>query len=153
MLKHFITILITTLLLILACIHVKAQQAYNISRSLDSVPGITIIQPQALADRLDKNVITVAETKQDRAVMPAKSGYYRVEVYADNSRTAKTQATAKRRNIQARFPQYPSVLQFEAPFWRVRVGEFRSRGDAESALTEIRQAFPAYGPYLRVVRN
>ena len=84
----------------------------------------------------------------------ATSVGYRVEVFADNNaRTAKSQALARRRNISARLPQYDTYMVFESPYWRVRVGDFKSKSEAEHALAEIRKAFPAYSHDLRIIRS
>lgn len=128
----------------------------NIMERLERIEGITIVQPVELRERLIQPVQSAATAKSQanaQADQRSKSGTFRIEVFADNSRNAKSQATAKLRNVQSRFPQYPATINFESPFWRVRVGEFRSKGDADSALQEIRQAFPSYTPYLRVIRD
>ena len=123
--------------------------AYSITEALQATEGVTIEQPEALSQRLVKNTAATETAHQSNKV----SGFYRIEVYADNTKQAKTQATARHRNMQSRFPQYPSVLVFESPFWRVKVGAFSNRSDAEAAMTEIKKVFPAYAPYLRIVRN
>ena len=156
--KHIIYIILSILLFLLCAVHVSAQSEAtpSIVEKLDSTPGVTIVQPEGLKARLAKSTATpAAEAAAAETVAPVytRTAYYRVEVYSDNSRNAKNRATAKRRNMQTRFPQYPSMLSFDSPFWRVHVGEFRSRSDAESAMAEIRRAFPSYGPYLRIVRR
>lgn len=141
----------------------------SITELLNATEGVTIIQPNELSDRLlpvvpdvrkssqtsTNSVSTKTGTTSRPAVkQPARpSVAWRVEVFADNSRNAKNQATARRRNMQQRFPQYPSALEYESPFWRVNVGAFNSRSEAEAAMSEIRSAFPAYAPYLRIVRK
>lgn len=128
----------------------------NIMERLDNLEGVTIVQPIELRERLMLPAPSGSASKGQtnaQSDQRTKSGIYRIEVFADNSRNAKSQATAKLRNVQSRFPQYPASINFESPFWRVRVGEFRSKGDADSALQEIRQAFPTYIPYLRVIRD
>lgn len=153
--KHILNIIISILLFLLATIRVSAQ-TQSIVEKLDSTPGVTIVQPDELKARLAKITATSAdEVQSSTTTTPAytRTAYYRVEVFSDNSRNAKNLAMAKRRNMQTRFPQYPSSLSFDSPFWRVHVGEFRSRSDAESAMAEIRQAFPSYAAYLRIVRQ
>lgn len=146
------------------CLNISAQSttddpaatAPNIVNALDSTAGVTIIAPDGLKTRLEFSTATPAAattTEAPATVRPQRQTYYRVEIFADNGRDAKAQASAKRRNVQSRFPKYPAALAFDSPFWRVRVGEFRSRGDAEAAMAEIRQAFPSYGAYLRIVRD
>lgn len=127
----------------------------NIIDALTSKPGITIEQPQALTKRLEYK-----QTDESQGADQAQNGrtatrttLYHVEAYADNSRQGKHNATQRMNNLQNQFPQFNIFLSFESPFWRVKVGEFRSRSDAENAMAEIKEVFPAYAPYLRVVRN
>lgn len=157
--KQFFISFLMVLAAMLLCLRVSAiEPGGSIVTRLDSTEGVTVIMPEALAARLVKSTAAPAaaatgNTSSTGTRGIAKPTFFRVEVFADNSRQAKAQATAKRRSLQSRFPQYPAVLAFESPFWRVRVGEFRSRSDAEAAMTEIRQAFPSYTPYLRIVNK
>ncbi len=157
--KQFFISFLMVLAALLLCLKVSAiEPGGSIVSRLDSTPGVTVVMPDALASRLTKST-AVPASAASAANTPTASrtatsrGVFRVEVFADNSRQAKAQATAKRRSVQGRFPQYPVSLAFESPFWRVRVGEFRSRSDAEAAMAEIRQAFPSYTPYLRIVNK
>ena len=131
------------------------------SSSNDSVPDIlktltedgriSIEQPQGLVKRIEHSTEVVHDAP---ATKPAASrSGYRVEVFSDNNvRTAKAKAASKRTQIISRLPQYKVYVTFEAPFWRVRLGDFTSRGAADAALAEVRQAIPSLGSELRVVR-
>jgi len=44
-------------------------------------------------------------------------------------------------------------MTFNSPYWRVKVGDFRTRGEAEAAMAEIREAFPSLSSHLRIVRD
>ena len=139
------------------------QPEYNIVTVLNSTQGVTITQPEELTRRLERiarpeNTHVQGHTLEspDGRIHNGErksKGVYRIEVFSDNSSQAKSHATARRRNIQSRFPQYPSSLVFESPFWRVNVGAFSSRSEAEAVMAEIGNVFPAYAPYLRIVRN
>ncbi|MBO5052626.1 MAG: SPOR domain-containing protein [Muribaculaceae bacterium] len=59
----------------------------------------------------------------------------------------------RRSKIASRLPQYPAYLVFESPYWRVRVGDFTTRTEAESAMAEIRRAFPSFSSDLRIVKS
>ncbi len=79
---------------------------------------------------------------------------YRVQIFDDNNaRTAKHEAQARRARVGSRFPEYKTYISFNSPYWRVKVGDFRTRSEAEAAMGAIRAAFPAYGSQLRVVRD
>lgn len=67
--------------------------------------------------------------------------------------TAKNEARTKSRHISARFPQYRTYVLYTSPYWRLKVGDFRTRQEADEAAGEIRKAFPAYSKEIRVVRD
>ncbi len=84
----------------------------------------------------------------------AKTGGYRVQVFLDNNaRTAKNEARTRARNISEQFPHYPTYVVYSSPYWRLRVGNFRTRDDADAAAAELSAAFPAYAREIRVVRD
>lgn len=79
---------------------------------------------------------------------------YRVQVFDDNNvRTAKSQAQERKQMIENRFPEFHAYVQFNSPYWRVKVGDFRTRSEAEAAMGAIRAAFPSISSQLRVVRD
>ncbi len=79
---------------------------------------------------------------------------YRVQVFSDNNaRTAKSNAQAMQKKVAGRFPQYRSSIRYTAPYWRVRVGDFKTAAEANSAAAAIRRAFPGQGSEIRVVRE
>lgn len=129
----------------------------NISESLNASDNIHLNQSEELTRILDRKEFVAkndgSEDGEQNGVRQSRTGF-RVEVFADNNvRTAKAQATSKKNQIESRFPQYRVYLVFEAPFWRVRLGDFSNRGGAESALAEVKAAFPELRDNLRIVRS
>lgn len=128
----------------------------SITARLEATEGVTIVQPEALSARLEKGtVLSVkagpAAPKDATEIKITKQGHYQVEAYSDNSRSGKVHAEARVRALRGRFPTYGARLVFESPFWRVRVGPFKSRPEAEMVMAEIRKTFPAYSNFLRIV--
>ena len=79
---------------------------------------------------------------------------FRVQVFSDNNaRTAKNEARSKQRTISSRFPQYQTYVMYTSPYWRLKVGDFRTQQEANNAADELRKAFPAYSKEIRVVRD
>lgn len=117
----------------------------------------TVTQPGALLKRLCKIVDNTEE--EDRTEEPSKPvagrlAGYRVHVFSDNNvRTAKAEAASKQRVISARFPQYQTYVRYTSPYWRLKVGDFRTQQEANAAAEELRKAFPAYSKEIRVVRD
>ena len=125
----------------------------DIVNHINTSGNIIVEQPEGLGQKLQFEENSTGESQQ-KSNSRATSVGYRVEVFADNNaRTAKSQALARRRNLASRMPQYETYMVFESPYWRVRIGDFKSRSEAESALAEIRRAFPAYSHDLRIIRS
>ncbi len=115
--------------------------------------GVIIIQmPDALKNRLRADVSKEQETSP--AVVHGRTGGYRIQIFADNNpRTAKNEARTRARNVVSRFEAYPSYVEYKAPYWRTRIGNFRTHDEAEKAAAEIKEAFPGYSREIRVVRD
>jgi hypothetical protein len=120
---------------------------------------ITVDQPEALEKRLAP---PVAESQSDEATEKEatntrpqrKIGGYRVQVFSDNNtRTAKTEARSKAKTIADAFPQYPTYVVYSSPYWRLKVGDFKTKDEADTAAAQIKKAFPAYASEVRVVRD
>lgn len=135
-----------------------------ISQSINASGVISVFQPSGLETRLHKNAQAAgnsAEATEENSdqngevkAPQRKTGGYRVQVFSDNNpRTAKNEARAKAKEVSMAFPQYRSYVVFTAPYWRLRVGDFRSHEEAEAAATLIKKRFPTMGREVRVVRD
>lgn len=72
---------------------------------------------------------------------------YRIQVISTNNRTKALEAKTR---IYQRFPELKTYLMYQSPFFKLKVGNFLERQDAESYLQDILQLFPT-GVY--VVRD
>lgn len=143
----------------------RADVIENLNRPGSS---ITVEQPQLLTDRLQPSEAVAsdgAETEGDSAgeereererpvqMSRGKVVGYRVQVYADNNaRVAKGEARKRERAISSRFP-YGTYVAYVSPYWRLRVGDFKTRAEAEKAAVDLRRSFPSYAKEIRVVRD
>ncbi len=70
-----------------------------------------------------------------------KTTGYRVQVFSGgNSRDDKTKAEKIGNDIKHLFPDQPVYVHFYSPRWICRVGNFRTYGDAQELLTQVRAA-------------
>lgn len=118
--------------------------------------GNTVEQPDALLQRLFPVIEDAPEEEKEEIVRPTsgRMAGYRVQVFSDNNiRTAKSEANSKQRLISARFPQYQTYVMYTSPYWRLKVGDFRTQQEANAAAEELRKAFPSYSKEIRVVRD
>lgn len=135
-----------------------AMSSVSIVDTIVASGNIVIDQPEALARLLVYRPVIVtdseAEASENQHSHPVVRTGYRVQVFDDNNpRTARRNAEAANQRIASQFPHLRSYMSFNSPYWRVKVGDFRSRAEAEATMAEIRQAFPSLSPYLRVVRD
>ena len=110
---------------------------------------VTVIAPDQLIERLKP------ENGDTNNGVPKKAESsnvgYRVQAFSGNSATAKREAQVRERNIISRFPQMRPYIGYKAPSWRLRVGDFRTRDEAEEMLKQLKKAFPAYSRELTIV--
>ncbi|MBI5541536.1 MAG: SPOR domain-containing protein [Bacteroidia bacterium] len=67
---------------------------------------------------------------------------YRVQVYFGSGSDAKNTAHKIRTSLNTAFPDYDSYLVYEAPYFKVRVGDFRNRNEAYKAFKIIQSSYP-----------
>lgn len=128
----------------------------SIVEHITEIPGNEINQPDSLSNLLKPNAALDSKnaTKENGNMPAGKAVGYRVQVFSDgNQRTAKGETQKKAAIVSSRFPTYRTYTSYAAPFWRLRVGDFRSRREAEEAAANLKAAFPAYKNEIRVVRD
>ena len=71
---------------------------------------------------------------------------YRTQVFSgNNQRVSKDEAFRKEKEIKELFPEIPTYVTYNAPFWKLRVGDFRSHEEAyhdapvDGCFPEIRE--------------
>ena len=64
--------------------------------------------------------------------------YYRIQVGFGDYAKAQNIKT----NVEQDFPELPSKIDFDSPTYRVRVGRFTSKLDAERKFNEVRIKYP-----------
>jgi hypothetical protein len=79
---------------------------------------------------------------------------YRIQVFSgNNQRISKNEAYRKETNVKTTFPELSTYVVFNAPFWRLRVGDFQTFQDAQRMMTKLRSEFPAYGREMSIVKE
>ena len=68
---------------------------------------------------------------------------YRTQVFSgNNQRVSKDEAFRKEKEIKELFPEIPTYVTYNAPFWKLRVGDFRSHEEALSYDAPVDGCFP-----------
>mgnify|MGYP003623496179 CR=1 FL=1 len=100
-----------------------------------------------------------ADTTQKLGVIDSNAEFTKVKgfkiqaFYGNNQQRSKREAESKQAQIRQIFPELESVVSFHSPFWRLRVGNFLNREDAEAVLKDMKKSFPAMGREMYVVSD
>ena len=68
---------------------------------------------------------------------------YRIRIYFDNKQKSREESQEVMARLKALHPGYNVYLKFNNPNFKVTVGDFRTKVDAQIALKEIIKAFPS----------
>ena len=52
-----------------------------------------------------------------------------------------------------KFPQYRSYISYKAPAWRLRIGDFKTKREAQAALQRIKSVYPKFAREMVIVRD
>lgn len=79
---------------------------------------------------------------------------YRTQVFSgNNQRKSKDEAFRKEKEIKELFPNIATYVTYNAPFWKLRVGDFRSHEEAYQMMRELMAAFPSYAKEMYIVKE
>src|SRR5687768_576750 len=104
-----------------------------------------VVHKDPRIDLLVKKQIEINEITTRNSRRSAQG--YRIQVISTNNRTKAMEAKTR---IYQRFPELKAYLMYQSPFFKLKVGNFTEREEAESYLQDILQIFPT-GVY--VVRD
>lgn len=67
---------------------------------------------------------------------------YRIQIYRGSGRRARDEANERKARFLSKFPDAEVYIEFDAPNFKVKVGDFRSRRDGFAFLMEVQELFP-----------
>ena len=106
----------------------------NIFSLLNSGKGtVTVAQPDKVRDGMSKHI---DNNKKEKI-----SGY-RVRIYFDNKQNSRGASEEAQRRFQASHPGIMAYRSFTNPFFKVTVGDFRTRSEAIQLMQQISREFP-----------
>lgn len=101
----------------------------------DSPVGVSvkIRQSKGIADSYRSHV-----NSNSSRTMPG----YRVRIFFDNKQTARAESEATLKRFAARYPGVGAYRTYANPYFKVTVGDFRTKSEAMELLEEIKHSFP-----------
>jgi len=67
---------------------------------------------------------------------------FRVEIFFSSEQNALAQAKSKKVEFLSRYPEYEVNIKYDAPNFRVRIGDFRTKNEALKLHKEIERSYP-----------
>ena len=104
--------------------------------------GSVVVHKDPRIDLLINKQIEINEytTRNARRTAPG----YRILVINTNDRSKASEAKTR---IYQQFRELPAYLMYQSPFYKLKVGNFREREEAEQYLADIQRYFPT-GVYI-----
>ena len=150
------------LLLLFVCFGLSAQEGTTVGTSSifdalsKSGPGegqVIVNQSPAIKNMVGVRLSGANVEKTDTETFLKVQGF-RTQVFSgNNQRKSKDEAFRKEKEIKELFPDIPTYVTYNAPFWKLRVGDFRSHEEAYHMMRLLMDAFPSYGKEMYIVRE
>jgi len=117
----------------------------SISSLAQTDSSSVVVHKDRRIDMLMKKQIEINEVTTRNSRRSAQG--YRIQVISTNNRTKAMEAKTR---IYQHFPELKAYLMYQSPYFKLKVGNFTEREEAESYLQDILTLFPT-GVY--VVRD
>jgi hypothetical protein len=105
--------------------------------------GFSLAQETSI--KVEKDSIILTDSEKHKALLEAFISYqkgrgdYRIQIYSGP--LDKTEELLK--NLDESFSEWPRSIDFESPSFRLRIGTFKTRLEAEKNLIAVRKRYPA----------
>ena len=107
----------------------------------DSSANVVVNKDPRIDMLVNKQIeINEVTTRNSRRAAPG----YRILVISSNNRNKVIEAKT---NMYREFPELKAYMMYQSPFFRLKVGNFRERPDAEEYLSRIQRFYPT-GVYI-----
>lgn len=95
--------------------------------------SVTLTQPQQMQEAYGRYI----EGNKDR-----KRNGYRIRLFFDNKQSARVESEELEKAFVEQFPQIPVYRSYTNPFFKVVVGDYRTKSDAVRELNKILPFYP-----------
>lgn len=145
--RKFIVICVTVLSSI--CVQAQAYvdtDSVKISTTEDYITYLTKIVPYQGIVTI-KQSADISELMQKRILSNIQAENkivgWRVQVYNSSGQNSRKEAQDMRQKFTSNFPNIATYQIYQAPFFKIRVGDFRTREEAFMLYKQIQHMFPA----------
>jgi hypothetical protein len=130
-----ISILISLLLISLTGYSQTTKDIFQ--RLADDSPSegtVRIIQEPGVADMVKQHI-------EQNKKSPGIDGF-RIQLYSGSGTSSRKEAEDVKSRMMSAFPNQKVYLTYNAPFWRVRAGNYRNKSESMQLFSQLRGIFP-----------
>ncbi len=157
-------ILLVALFAVLGCLAATAQdvvapEGYVVVDSLvyrpvagadSTLVGKSVWNVMPSRSKGDAADVRVSQSAQIRSALDAQVGMnssraiagYRVRIFFDNGQNSRNESEAVLKRFESIYHGIPAYRTYANPYFKVTVGDFRTRSEAMSLLVKLRNEFP-----------
>lgn len=85
----------------------------------------TLLQKHIIANEFDPNI-----------------DGYRIQIFFEAGNNSKRMANEVKAEFTVKFPDIPNYILFQEPYYKVRIGDYKSKMEAEKFLKQIEKEYP-----------
>lgn len=99
-------------------------------------------QKGSLRVNQDHRIARLMQKQRDVYAASSTMSGFRVQIFMEIGNEAVDHANVVKKEFEEQYPELPIYLSYEQPYYRLRVGDFRNRVEAEKYLRILK---PRYG--------
>ncbi|MDD4993675.1 MAG: SPOR domain-containing protein [Paludibacter sp.] len=124
----------------------------NIIEALSNADSVTNATVKIYQDKRIEKLISNRHSNGGSKQVTASG--YRVQVFSSNAqRTGKNDAFRIEKQIRDEFPEQAIYVNYDSPFWKVRVGDFKTQAQAQAFRSQLISTFPQMRSEIYLVRE
>lgn len=146
--RHSLVLLLSVTVLsgsLVAQERTQEQDIFTQITTQSSGGNVTITQPNWLRNLVGKTTFHTSRSS-------VRTGY-RIQVYTSNMRGAKQEAYRLASQVRGAAPELSAYVTYSAPFWRLSVGDYGSRQEAQQQFNALRASHPRLMREAYIVRE
>ena len=142
------------IILFIAAIAASPLRAQNVGEE-SAVDSLVYVRAASMDASLSgKNIFNYVDVHQSQAISDAMSRKiernkdkrmtgYRVRIFFDNKQNARNASEAAMSRFQSAYPGHGVYRSFASPYFKVTVGDFRTKSEAMQMMRRIKADFPS----------
>jgi len=132
----------------------KNQSIFDALQESKDGSGVVVIHQSDALRKMVGERFQGANVETADTISYIKMQGFRIQIYSGNDqRKSKDEAFLKEREVKEIFPDMPAYVTYKAPFWNLRVGDFRTHEEARRIQRQLMDAFPDYKRQMYILKG